>query len=237
MLAYNGYYYGFDIYYLILIVPAILITLLAQLKVKTTFSKYSRVASSRGITAQQAVQQVLSSNGISGVRIERIAGNLTDHYDPRTNVIRLSDNVYDSTSIAAIGVAAHEAGHAVQHALDYGPIKLRNAIIPVCNFGSQLAWPLLFIGLIFNFSFLVSAGIFLYSLAVLFQLVTLPVEFNASSRAVKALDEGYLLTQEELPGAKRTLSAAAMTYVAALLLSVAQLLRLLLLFGNRNRRD
>ncbi|MBQ3140418.1 MAG: zinc metallopeptidase [Clostridia bacterium] len=237
MPAYGSYYYGFDIYYLILILPAVLITLWAQVKVKSTFNKYSKVASARGLTAQQAVQRVLSANGVNGVTIQRVSGDLTDHYDPKSNVIRLSDTVYSSTSIAAIGVAAHEAGHAVQHAVGYGPIKLRNAIIPVCNIGSQLAWPLLLIGLLLDFAGLITVGIALYSLATVFQLITLPVEFNASRRAIRALDDSGMLDDNELPGARRTLSAAAMTYVAALLMSAAQLLRLVLLFGGRNRRD
>lgn len=237
MPAYSSYYYGFDIYYLILILPAVLITLWAQVKVKSTFNKYSKVASARGLTAQQAVHRVLSANGVNGVTIQRVSGDLTDHYDPKSNVIRLSDTVYSSTSIAAIGVAAHEAGHAVQHAVGYGPIKLRNAIIPVCNIGSQLAWPLLLIGLLLDFAGLITVGIALYSLATVFQLITLPVEFNASRRAIRALDDSGMLDDNELPGARRTLSAAAMTYVAALLMSAAQLLRLVLLFGGRNRRD
>lgn len=192
----------------------------------------------RQLTGAQAAETVLRQNGVTGVRIERVSGNLTDHYDPRQNVIRLSDGVYGSTSCAAIGVAAHEAGHAVQYAQEYTPIKVRQAIIPVTRIGSMMSWPLLIIGLVLSSGILIDIGLLLFSAVTLFQLVTLPVEFNASSRALKALEEGHLLTDEELVGAKRTLSAAAMTYVAALAVSLAQLLRLILLFGNRgsNRR-
>lgn len=230
-----GYYYGIDIYYLLLVVPAILISLAAQIKVKASFAKYSRITSST--TGAVAAEKLLKANGVSGVKIERVAGNLTDHYDPRTNTIRLSEGVYDSMSIAAVGVACHEAGHAVQYAVGYAPIKLRMAIIPITNIGSTLSWPILILGLIFNFPKLIFAGIALFGLVVLFQLVTLPVEFNASSRALKTIRECYILSDEEqIRGAKSMLSAAAMTYVAALLVSLAQLLRLLLIFGkNRDR--
>lgn len=229
---------GFDWYYLVLVVPAMLLALWAQFKVNSTFRRYAQVPSLRQLTGAQAAETVLRQNGVTGVRIERISGNLTDHYDPRQNVIRLSDGVYGSTSCSAIGVAAHEAGHAVQYAQEYTPIKVRQAIIPVTRIGSMMSWPLLIIGLVLSSGILIDIGLLLFSAVTLFQLVTLPVEFNASSRALKALEEGHLLTDEELVGAKRTLSAAAMTYVAALAVSLAQLLRLILLFGNRgsNRR-
>ncbi len=227
-----GFYYGFDYYYIILVLPAILISLVAQIRVKSTFSKYSKITA--GTTGASAAEKVLLSHGISDVRIERVSGNLTDHYDPKTNVIRLSDSVYDSRSIAAVGVACHEAGHAVQYAEGYGPIKFRAAIIPACQFGSQFSWIALMLGLIFNFEALIFAGIILFSLVVLFQLVTLPVEFNASRRAISAIKANRILYDDnEINGARRVLSAAAMTYVAALLTSLAQLLRLLLLFGRR----
>ena len=187
------------------------------------------------MTGAQAAQAVLSASGVGGVRIERVRGKLTDHFDPRDNVIRLSESVYDSASVAAVGVAAHEAGHAVQYAEAYGPIKLRAAIIPITQLGSTLSWPLLLIGLLFNYESLFLAGILFFMLATVFQLITLPVEFNASARAISVLGDGGYLSQDELPGAKKTLSAAALTYVAALAVSIAQILRLLLLFGGRNR--
>lgn len=196
--------------------------------------------SRRGITGAQAAERVLRSNGVSGVRIERVNGNLTDHYDPRTNVIRLSDSVYGNTSTAAIGVACHEAGHAVQYAQSYAPIKFRAAIIPITNIGSKLAMPLILIGLLFavfeNFSYtFVYLGIACFGLSLVFQLVTLPVEFNASRRALAAIETGELLTEEEQKGARKTLRAAAMTYVAATAVALAQLLRLILIFGRRRR--
>ncbi len=229
-------FWGFDIYYFVLIIPAMLFALLAQVKVSSTFNRYSAQRTHTGMTGAQAAEAVLRACGVDGVRIERVAGNLTDHFDPRAGVIRLSQSVYDSPTVAAVGVAAHEAGHAAQYAEGYGPIRLRNAIIPVTQIGSSLAWPLLLIGLLFNYETLFFAGILFFMLAVVFQLVTLPVEFNASARAISVLGEGGYLTPDELPGAKKTLSAAAMTYVAALAVSIAQLLRLLLLFGG-NRRD
>lgn len=228
------YYYGIDWYYIVLVLPAFIIAAIAQVKVKTTFSKYSKYGTLRGITANEAAQRILQCGGALGVRIERVSGELTDHYDPKSNVIRLSDSVYSSTSIASIGVAAHEAGHALQYASNYGPIKLRSAIIPITNLGSSLSFPLLLVGLIFNFSFLIYAGIIAFSLAVLFQLITLPVEFNASARAIKMLRENNILDSNEIKGAKSVLTAAAMTYVGALLVSLMQLLRLILIFGRRN---
>lgn len=236
-----GYYYGFDLTYLVLVMPCIILSLWASSSVKSTFNRYSTVYSSRRITGAQAAQRVLSANGVSGVRIERVSGNLTDHYDPRNNVIRLSDNVFDATSVAAIGVACHEAGHAVQYAQNYAPIKLRAAIIPATNLGSKLAMPLILLGILLsfmgNFSYtLVYIGIACFGLSLVFQLVTLPVEFNASHRAMQAIEQADLLTTEEQKGAKKTLQAAAMTYVAATAVALAQLLRLIIIFGGRGRR-
>ncbi len=236
-------YYGFDWTYIVLVLPCVLLSLWASASVNSTFKKYASQISLRRITGAQAAQRVLQSNGVYNVKIERISGNLTDHYDPRTNVIRLSDSVYDSQSTAAIGVACHEAGHAVQYAQSYAPIKLRAAIIPITNIGSKLAMPLILIGLILSylgsFSYtLVYLGIACFGLSLVFQLITLPVEFNASRRAMEAIDSCGLLTQDELRGARKTLTAAAMTYVAATAVSLAQLLRLILLFGgNRRRRN
>ncbi len=230
-----GYYMGFDQWYFILILPAIIISLIAQIAVKSTFSKYSNIRTMRGLTGAQAAEAVLRKNGVVGVRIEQISGQLTDHYDPKTNVIRLSDSVYNSNSIAAVGVAAHEAGHAVQYAEEYVPIKIRSVIYPVAQAGSYLSWILILFGLFMNFSGLIFAGIIAFSAAVLFQLVTLPTEFNASKRAIEGIRSTYSLDEEETKGAKAVLTAAAMTYVAAVIVSVAQLLRLLLLFGGRRR--
>lgn len=226
------YYYGFDSLYLYLIVPAIIIALWSQIKVKTTFSKYS--AYRTDISGADAARRVLESNGVYGVKIERVSGNLTDHYDPRTNTIRLSESVYDNYSISAAGVAAHEAGHAVQYAKGYFPIKLRSVILPVCNLGSQLSLPLLIIGLIFNFYFLVKLGAIFFCGAFIFQLITLPVEFNASSRAISSLKNGaVLLTDNDIKYAKKVLTAAAMTYIAAALVSLAQLIRLIAITGKK----
>lgn len=235
-------YYGFDWTYLVLVLPCVLLSLWASSNVNSTFKKYSQQYSTRRLTGAEAARRVLSANGVHGVRIDRVSGNLTDHFDPKTNVIRLSDSVYDSTSTAAIGVAAHEAGHAVQYAQDYAPIKLRAAIIPLTNFGSKLAMPLILIGLLLSFAegfsfFFVYLGIACFGLSLIFQLVTLPVEFNASRRSMAAIEEGELLTIEEQKGAKKTLKAAALTYVAATATALAQLLRLILLFGNRRRND
>lgn len=237
-----SYYYGFDWTYVYLVLPCLILSLWASARVNSTFKRYSRQFSSRGITGADAAQRVLRANGIGNVRIERIGGNLTDHYDPTTNVIRLSDDVYGSTSTAAIGVACHEAGHAVQYAQGYAPIKLRAAIIPVTNFGSKLAMPLILLGILFSSlgntsDFFINLGIACFGLSVLFQLVTLPVEFNASHRALAAIEQNGILTDDELAGARKTLSAAAMTYVAATATALAQLLRLLVLFGNNRRRN
>lgn len=234
------YYYGFDWTYLVIVLPCILLSLWASASVKSTFNRYSKQLSSRHLTGAEAARRVLSANGVHGVQIQRVAGDLTDHYDPKVNVIRLSDSVYNSTSTAAIGVACHEAGHAVQYAESYFPIKLRAAIIPITNIGSKLAMPLILLGVVLsflgNFSYtLVYIGILCFALTLVFQLVTLPVEFNASSRALAAIDQAELLTDEERRGAKKTLKAAAMTYVAATAVALAQLLRLILLFGRRRR--
>ena len=235
------YYYGFDWTYVVLVLPCLILSMWASANVNSTFKKYSGQLSSRRITGAEAAQRVLMANGVQGVKIQRISGNLTDHYDPRTNVIRLSDNVYDNTSTSAIGVACHEAGHAVQYAQSYAPIKLRAAVIPVTNLGSKLAMPLILIGLLLSylgsFSYmLVYAGIACFGLSLVFQLVTLPVEFNASRRALAAISSGNLLTEEEQKGARKTLTAAALTYVAATATALAQLLRLLVLFGGRGNR-
>ena len=238
------YYYGFgfDPTFLTLVLPCLLLSLWASSNVNSTFRKYSQQMSVRRITGAEAAQRVLRNNGVQGVRIERVSGKLTDHYDPRTNVIRLSQDVYDNTSTAAIGVACHEAGHAVQYAVGYAPIKLRAAIIPVTNFGSRLAMPLILLGLLFSAfgqmaESLIYLGITCFGLSLVFQLVTLPVEFNASRRALQAIEDGGILTAEEQQGAKKTLTAAALTYVAATAVSLAQLLRLIAIFGGRRRND
>ena len=235
-------YYGFDWTYLVLVLPCLILSLWASSSVKSTFKRYSTQYSMRGITGADAAMRVLRNNGVHNVRIERVAGELTDHFDPKTNVIRLSDGVYDSTSTAAIGVACHEAGHAVQYATHYAPIKLRAAIIPITNFGSKLAMPLILLGVLLSFMGNLSytfiyLGIACFGLSLVFQLVTLPVEFNASRRAIRAIDGAGILTTQELVGAKRTLKAAAMTYVTATAVSLAQLLRLIVLFGGRRRND
>ena len=226
-------YFYFDYYYLILVVPALMLAIWAQVQVKTTYRKYSRVPNSRGMTGAYAAQAVLNFYGITDVRIERVSGNLTDHYDPRSKVIRLSDGVYNSSTVAAIGIACHEAGHAAQHAENYAPIKIRNAIIPVCNIGSTIGIPLALIGWIFSFSILIYVGLGLYAAVFIFQVATLPVEFNASRRALKVIDETQLLRDDEIGGAKKVLAAAAMTYVASMIVALANLLRLLLRFSNR----
>lgn len=235
-----GFWYGFDYTYLYILLPCIILATIASMRVNSTFNKYAKQISVRGITGAEAAQRVLSAHGVSNVRVERVKGKLTDHYDPKTNVIRLSDGVYDSASTAAIGVACHEAGHAVQYAQNYGPIKLRTAIIPVTNIGSKLAFPLILLGILLaSFgaisNILVDIGILCFSLSLVLQLITLPVEFNASRRAISTIESTGLLTTEEQIGAKKMLRAAAMTYVTAVLVSFAQLLRLLLLTGRRNR--
>lgn len=242
MPIYYPYYYGIDWTYIVLILPCLLLSLWASARVNSTFKRYSSQLSSRRISGAQAAQRVLQRNGVYGVRIEQVSGKLSDHFDPKTNVIRLSGDVFASTSTAAIGVACHEAGHAVQHATQYFPIKIRSAIIPITNFGSKLALPLILLGILFSaFSeiskTLVYIGIACFGLSFVFQIVTLPVEFNASRRALAAIEDDELLSRDELIGARKTLSAAAMTYVAATAVSLAQLIRLIALFsGNRRRR-
>ena len=232
-------YYGMDIYYVLLVVPAFILALWAQFRVKRAYKKWSAVRNSRGLTGAQAASRVLYEHGITNVRIERISGTMTDHYDPRDNVIRLSEGVYDSPTVSAVGIACHEAGHAVQHAKDYTPIRVRNAILPACNIGSRIGLPMAILGLFIWRTgigeYLFWAGILLYALVAVFQLVTLPVEFNASRRALRAIDGSGMLAGEEYRGAKQVLTAAALTYVAALAVSLANLLRLILSVTGRKR--
>ncbi len=230
-------YFYVDRYYWILIIPTMFFALWAQSRVSSTFNKYSRVMSRGGRTAAEICRQILDSNGLYHVRIEHIAGNLTDHFDPTSNVVRLSDTVYGSHSVASIGVAAHEVGHAIQYAVGYVPIRVRAAIIPITNFGSKLSVPLILLGFLFQWQPIINLGIILFSLMTLFQLVTLPVELNASRRALQTLEGDNILYGEEVSQAKSVLTAAALTYVAALLTSAAQLLRLILLYGRRNNRN
>lgn len=227
------YYYGFDFTYLILILPTILLALWAQMRVQNAFNKYAKVYASRGYTASEVARRILDANGLQNIGLERVAGKLTDHYDPKAGVIRLSESVYGSSSVAAIGVAAHEAGHAVQDSENYAPMRIRSAIVPITNIGSTLSFPIILLGILLAWEPLVLFGIGLFSLVAVFQLVTLPVEFNASGRALAVLEGEHLLDEEELKGAQKVLSAAALTYVAALISTLAQLLRLLLLFGRR----
>ena len=236
------YYYGFDWTYVVLVLPCILLSLWASANVNSTFKRYSGQYSRRGLTGAQAAERVLRANGVTNVRIERVSGNLTDHFDPKSSVIRLSDNVYGNTSTAAIGVACHEAGHAVQYAQDYAPIRIRSAVIPATNLGSKLAMPLILLGLLIGFMgnlsyFLIYLGIGCFGLSLVFQLVTLPVEFDASRRAMAAIAQSELLTEEEQRGARKTPTAAALTYVAATAVALSQLLRLLVLFGGRRKND
>lgn len=226
-----GWFY-FD-WTILLIIPGFIISLWAQIKVSTTFKKYSKISTARGLSGSAAARRILDANGLYHVRVEQVAGNLTDHYDPRANVIRLSESVFHATTPAAIGVAAHEAGHAIQHAKNYAPINIRTKLIPITNIGSAISMPLFFIGLIFAFYPLTIAGIILYSLIAVFQLVTLPVEFNASSRAMEVLTSSGILNESELKASRKVLTAAAMTYVAALLTSLLTLLRLIILANNR----
>lgn len=228
------YYYGFDTTYIILVLPALLFALWAQFNVNFTFNKYSKINS--GMTGYESAKAILDANGLTNVRIERVSGNLTDHFDPRSNVIRLSESVFSSTSAAAVGVAAHEAGHAVQYAEDYAPIKVRNAIIPITNFGSNLAMPLILIGILLSFPTLAYIGVAAFGLSTLFQLITLPVEFNASRRAMTALEANSRLNDEQTRAAGKVLRAAALTYVAALAVSLANLLRLLTIVSSSDRK-
>ena len=228
----------FDPVYIYVVMPFVVLAMIASARVKTTFNKYSEQRSRNNITGEEAAKRVLAANGLYNVRVERVSGKLTDHYDPKANVIRLSQSVFDSTSTAAIGVACHEAGHAVQYAQGYGPIKLRAAIIPITNIGSTLAFPLVILGIFLTsisqvYINVALAGIVCFALSTVFQLITLPVEFNASRRALAFVDSSGMLTQEEQKGARKVLTAAAMTYVAALAVSLAQLFRLLLLVNSR----
>ncbi len=225
----------FDYSYLLFVIPPLIFAMWAQFKVKSTFHKYSAYHSAQGHTAVSVARHILDSNGLFQVRIEMTSGNLTDHYDPRTNVIRLSESVYHSTSVAAIGVAAHEVGHAIQHAKGYFPIKIRNAVIPITNIGSTLAFPLAILGIAFSFDALITIGILLFATVVFFQLITLPVEFNASRRALETIKNDHFLAGEEYNGAKKVLTAAALTYVGALLVALGNFLRLLALSGRRRR--
>ncbi|MDR0531982.1 MAG: zinc metallopeptidase [Oscillospiraceae bacterium] len=227
------YFYGFDEYFLIFVIPAMLFSLAMQIMLRSAYKQGSQRRNARGMTGAQAAERVLRKYGITDVQIEPVRGKLTDHYDPKAKVIRLSEGVYNSPTVAAVGIAAHEAGHAAQHAQDYRPIRVRNAILPACNIGSTAALPLILFGFMLNFDPLVTVGLALFSLVVLFQLVTLPVEFNASRRALRVIDEAELLSGEDYRGARRVLRAAAMTYVAALVISIANLLRLLLRFSRR----
>lgn len=231
--GYRGFYFD-RTYYLVLI--GVIVSLIASARVKSTYEKYSRVHSLSGMTGAEAAERILRNAGIYDVRIQRVSGHLTDHYDPRNKTLNLSDSVYGSTSVAAIGVSSHEAGHAVQHATHYVPLKFRNSFVPVANFGSSLSWPLILIGLLLGSAhYLVTIGIILFSFAVIFQLVTLPVEFNASNRAIRILSNSGILRGDEVSHARKVLSAAALTYVAAAATSILQLLRLILLFGGRKR--
>ena len=227
------YYYGFDPTYFLVIIGAV-ICMIASARVKSTYNKYSQYRSASGMTGAQAARMILQSNGINDVSVQRISGKLTDHYNPSTKVLNLSESVYGSTSVAAIGVAAHECGHAIQHARGYFPLSLRTALVPVANIGSQLSWVFIIVGAILSFNqTLITIGIIMFSAAVLFQLVTLPVEFNASARALEQLESNGILYRDEVSQTRKVLSAAALTYVAAAASSILQLLRLLLLFGGR----
>ncbi len=223
-----------DIYYIILVLPALILSVYAQMKVSSAFSKYSRLGSMRGFTGAEVARKLLDLNGLTNVTIERVNGNLTDHYDPSKRVVRLSESVYSSTSVAAVSVAAHETGHAVQHGTNYAPLKIRSAVFPVVSFSSQIAIPLAVIGFIFSLQSLVNLGIILFSAVVFFQVVTLPVEFNASARALKMLDNTGILSPDEIKASRKVLTAAALTYLAAALTAAANLLRLILL-NNRRR--
>lgn len=228
------YFYGIDATYIFLVLPAVIFAMWAQFNVKSTFSKYSKIASRSGMTGFDSARRILDANGLGNVRIAHVSGDLTDHYNPTDNTIYLSDSVYGSNSAAAIGVAAHEAGHAVQHATGYTPIKIRAAIIPITNIGSNLAMPLIILGIILSFPTLAYIGVAAFGLSTLFQLVTLPVEFDASGRALKALEGS--LDGDDLASARKVLRAAALTYVAALAVSLVNLLRLLIIVAGNDRR-
>ena len=233
-------FYYIDWTYIVLVIPAMILALYAQNKVNSTFKKYSRVASRSGMTGAQAARRLMELNGIYDVSIERVSGNLTDHYDPSKKVLRLSDSVYSDTSVAAIGVAAHETGHAIQHARGYVPLTLRTVMVPLANLGSTLSMPLIFLGILFSFSSrmgnsMINLGILLFGLSVVFTIITLPVEFNASKRAVACLGDSGILYDDEIGGVKKVLSAAAMTYVASTAVALANFLRLIIIFGGRRR--
>lgn len=230
------FYYGFDMTYIIYVLPALLLALWAQFNVKSTFAKYSKVPSDRGMTGRDAARLILDANGLHHVQVTHVNGELTDHFDPRENIIRLSDSTYNSATAAAVGVAAHEAGHAVQYAKGYFPMKVRSAIIPVTNIGSNLAIPLVLLGIVFSAPSIAYIGVLLFAFSVVFQLVTLPVEFNASKRAVAALEDSGRISDDGVGAAKKVLTAAALTYVAALAVALGNLLRLLTI-ANRSRRD
>ncbi|MDO4601765.1 MAG: zinc metallopeptidase [Eubacteriales bacterium] len=231
-----GYYWRFDPTYLLIII-GMLLSLAASAKLKSTFATYRGRRSASGLTGAEAARRILNAAGITDVQIVPVRGSLTDHYDPRSKTVRLSEDIYGQTSLAAVGVAAHECGHAIQHHIDYAPLSIRSALVPVANFGSTLSWPLFFAGLIFSIQPLLTLGIVLFSFAVLFQLVTLPVEFNASSRALHMLESTGILSRDENSGARKVLRAAALTYVAALASSILQLLRLIILAGGRRSDD
>lgn len=224
----------YDYYYFVLVVPAVILSIIAQIAVKSTYRSMSKVRNGSGLTGAAAAARVLSYYGITNVRIVQINGNLTDHYDPRDNVIRLSSKVFSDSSIASVGIACHEAGHAAQHAQGYAPIKLRNAILPVANIGSSAGIFLAVLGYILGFGVLTKVGIVLFAAVVVFQLVTLPIEFNASARAMRVIDETGMLNSTEQRGARKVLTAAAMTYVAALLVSIMSLLRLILKYNSKD---
>jgi len=230
------YFYGFDISYFIYVLPPMLLALWAQYKVKSTFAQYSRVASDRGMTGYDAARLILDANGLRDISVTKVAGELTDHYDPSAGQICLSDAVYGVPSAAAVGVAAHEAGHAVQHAVGYVPMQIRSSLVPIANFGSRLSVPLILLGILMAFETLAYAGVILFFATVLFQLVTLPVEFNASRRALEALEGAGTVSAEGLQAAKNVLTAAALTYVTSLLVSVGNLLRLLTIVRRNDRR-
>lgn len=238
---YPSYYYSYSTpgysVYLLLLIPVLLLSVWAQAKVQGNFKKFSRIANRRGLTGAQAAEAVLRANGVTNVAVRPYKGNLTDHYDPRNNTINLSEGVYGAATVAAVGVAAHEAGHAVQYAVGYFPIKIRNLAIPVTQFGSKFSFIFLLIGMLLYSQGLFFIGLVLFSFTTIFQLITLPVEFNASRRALQTMESAHVLDDDELPGARKVLSAAALTYVAALLMSALQLLRYVLIFvGRSNRR-
>lgn len=239
-MPYYGYGYGYGMMFdptIILVLIGAVLSMWASSRVNSTFSRYSRVRSMTGLTGAEAARRILNSQGIFDVTVQAVRGSLTDHYDPRTKTVNLSESVYGQTSVAAIGVAAHECGHAIQDNVGYTPLRLRSAFVPVANLGSRLSWPLILLGLVIGLTPFIEVGIWMFVLAVLFQLITLPVEFNASSRAVRLLDEIGILQGQEVSATQKVLGAAALTYVASAAASILQLLRLILLFGGRRRND